>query len=68
MLTIDQLSAPTPAYDDLAAKYRVLESELAAAATGDAAADVVHRWDVLRRELETWSSAGQPAVQSGHGE
>jgi len=56
MLTIDQLTAPTPTYDDVAAKYRVLESELNAAATGEAAADVVHRWDVLRRELETWSS------------
>jgi M3 family oligoendopeptidase len=56
MLTIDQLTAPTPTYDDLAAKYRVLESELTAASTGAAAAAVVHLWDKLRRELETWSS------------
>ena len=56
MLTIDQLKAPTPTYDDLAAKYRILESELSAAATGEAAAEVIQRWDVLRREFNTWSS------------
>jgi M3 family oligoendopeptidase len=56
MLTLDQLTAPTPTYDDLAAKYRVLEGELTAAASGESAAEVVHRWDLLRRELETWSS------------
>jgi M3 family oligoendopeptidase len=59
MLTIDQLAAPTPAYDDLAAKYRDLEVELNAAASGEAAANVVERWDALRREIETWSALVQ---------
>jgi M3 family oligoendopeptidase len=56
MLTIDDLSAPTPIYDDMAAKYRALEADLNAAASGPAAFAVIRRWDVLRRELETWSS------------
>jgi M3 family oligoendopeptidase len=56
MLTIDELKAPTPTYDDLAAKYRALESELSSATTVNAVVDVVHRWDILRREFNTWSS------------
>jgi hypothetical protein len=59
MLTIDQLAASTPSYDDLAARYRDLEVELNAAASDEAAADVVHRWDALRREIETWSALVQ---------
>jgi M3 family oligoendopeptidase len=56
MLTIDDLSAPAPVYDDLAAKYAALEAELNAAATGPAAIAVVEQWDKLRREIETWSA------------
>jgi M3 family oligoendopeptidase len=56
MLTIDDLSAPTPVYDGLAIQYRTLEAELKTAATGAAAADVVVRWDMIRRALETWSA------------
>ncbi|MEX2174052.1 MAG: M3 family oligoendopeptidase [Pirellulaceae bacterium] len=56
MLTIDNLTAAKPVYDDLAAKYRVLEQDLAAAGDGVSAAAVVERWDTLRREVETWSS------------
>ena len=41
MFTLDDLKAPTPAYEDLAAKYRVLESDLSAAATSDTASEVV---------------------------
>ncbi len=59
MLTIDQLTAIAPNYDDLAAKYRELETELGAALSGEAAANVVDRWDTLRREIETWSALVQ---------
>jgi M3 family oligoendopeptidase len=59
MLTIDQLTAPKPTYDALAAQYQTLESELGAATTGNAAAEVVHRWDKLRRVVETWSALVQ---------
>ncbi|MDX1947768.1 MAG: M3 family oligoendopeptidase [Pirellulaceae bacterium] len=56
MLTIDQLSAPTPIYDELAAKYGALETALQAAQTATESAAVVARWDVLRREIETWAA------------
>ena len=56
MLTIDQLTAPTPNLAELTARYRALEADLAGAASGEAAIDIVRRWDAVRRELETWSA------------
>ena len=56
MITIDDIFAPRPEYDAIAARYRTFEAELSAASSGEAAAEVVRRWDALRRELETWSN------------
>src|SRR3972149_451409 len=56
MVTIDDIAAPTPRYDEVAVEYRVLERDLSAAANGEAAAEVVHRWDALRRQIDTWSN------------
>ena len=56
MQTIDDLRVATPQYDAVAAQCREIESLLDGAATADAAAGVIRRWDDLRRQLETWSA------------
>jgi M3 family oligoendopeptidase len=56
MLTIDDLTAPTPVYDDVAAKARQLEEALQNAKSADEQVAVVRQWDALRRELETWNA------------
>lgn len=56
MVTIDDIAAPVPVYDEVAARYRVFESELSAAAGGAVAAKVVRDWDAQRRQIGTWSS------------
>ena len=56
MVTIDDIVAPAPVYDEVAARYRVFESDLRAAAGGAAAAKAVRNWDAQRRQTGTWSS------------
>ena len=52
MTHFSQMSAPTPELADLRIQYQALLDDL----DGGASADVVARWDVLRRRLATWSS------------
>ena len=56
MLTIDDLRATTPVYDDIAAKYATIEAELRSAPSFEAALAAIAQWDQLRREIETWSA------------
>ncbi len=56
MKTIDDLRVSTPNYDAVAAESWEIESALDAAATAEAAAAAIRRWDDLRRQLETWSA------------
>ncbi len=56
MITIDDVAAPRPAYDDLAGMYRAFEQSLGAAGDAEAAADALLRWDRQRRETQTWTS------------
>jgi M3 family oligoendopeptidase len=56
MLTIDDLHADRPEYDNVAAQYRQLEGELTAAGDSEACIAAVQAWDQLRRGLETWSA------------
>lgn len=56
LLTIDQIEAPRPEYETLAARYAQWERDLEQAATAQAALEVIRAWDAQRREWETWSA------------
>jgi M3 family oligoendopeptidase len=56
MLTIDQISSPTPVYETIAAQSRELESAVEQATSADQQISAIERWDKLRRELETWNA------------
>ncbi len=56
MVTIDDIAAPKPLYDEVAARYREFENGLVAATSGAAAAKAVKQWDAERRQFETWSN------------
>jgi M3 family oligoendopeptidase len=55
-LTIDDIAAPRPAYEELATRYRGWETQLSAAGSAEAQFAVVKMWDAARREIDTWSA------------
>ena len=55
-LVFEQMQVARPTADEVAADYRELESDWSAATTTDARADVVQRWDDMRRRHETWEA------------
>ncbi|ADB15675.1 oligoendopeptidase, M3 family [Pirellula staleyi DSM 6068] len=56
MLTIDQLEAPTPVYDEVAQRCQALEKQLHDAESAADQLATIQAWDQLRRELETWGA------------
>ena len=55
-VTIDQIFVEKPVYDEVAREYAELETSFARAKNADECSEVVHRWDQIRRRLETWSA------------
>src|SRR5687768_104180 len=55
-VTFEQIYVETPQYDAVAREYADLESSFASAKTADQWTEIVHRWDQIRRRLETWSA------------
>ncbi|QDU31229.1 Peptidase family M3 [Anatilimnocola aggregata] len=55
-VTIDQIFVETPQYEEVAREYAELEASFARAKTAEQTAEVVHRWDQIRRRLETWGA------------
>ncbi|WP_425617087.1 M3 family oligoendopeptidase [Anatilimnocola sp. NA78] len=55
-VTIDQIFVETPQYDEVAREYAELEAAFARATTAEQTAEVVDRWDQIRRRLETWGA------------
>jgi M3 family oligoendopeptidase len=55
-VTIDQIFVEKPQYDEMAREYADLEAAFARAKSAEECNEVVHRWDQIRRRLETWSA------------
>jgi M3 family oligoendopeptidase len=55
-VTFEQIFVETPQYEEIAREYAELESSFAAAKTAEQWQEIVHRWDQIRRRLETWSA------------
>jgi M3 family oligoendopeptidase len=55
-IRFEDIQAHEPDTDALARSYDALLADLSEADDADAAADVVSRWDAMRREWSTWSS------------
>lgn len=52
----EQIEAPTPTYEGIAAEYADIRKSLDEASDADARARAIETWDTLRRRLDTWGS------------
>ena len=55
-LDFNTFEVATPTFDEVAQESRQLETQFDEAAQAERRIAVIHRWDQLRRRLETWSA------------